>query len=297
MTISEEKKTKILELYNNGVNKKDIAKLEEVSYPTIRNVLNDNNKEQKKGELKEKNEVIEKKLSEIFNYENYTEKCVLDLIFNLKRIANETGSELGDFIESIELIFDKYHKKTENPVKLFNFLLEISENMNVITDHIDVNVLITVIDKFVNREIEMEQAEEFIADIEAKAELANNNTKELWDENQERIKSAKRKARSEIELKSDELLKNAKAELKEYREKIDKAKRESELLTTFKTQISEHIEMVEKENHDLKKALEQTEKIKQENLAFDMVFNKLRLIFPEEIKSIIAEVNIEASKS
>ena len=125
MTISEEKKERIIELFEKGLNKKEISRSTQVSYPTIKNILNKNNTEQNQKEITERDEFVKKKLGEIFTYENYTEEAILDLIFNLKRIAEVSGSELGQFIEDIEFIFDKCHKYSEAPIKLFNYIVDI----------------------------------------------------------------------------------------------------------------------------------------------------------------------------
>ncbi|TKJ26789.1 MAG: hypothetical protein CEE42_04220 [Promethearchaeota archaeon Loki_b31] len=73
MTISEEKKAKILELYNKGVSKKDIARLEGISYPSIRNILKEGDTEQIQ---ERKKKIVEEKLIEIFRYEGYPEESI-----------------------------------------------------------------------------------------------------------------------------------------------------------------------------------------------------------------------------
>ena len=170
MTISIEKKNKIIELREKGLNKKEISRATQVSFPTIKNILDDNEIKQNQDLLNERNEVLVKKLSEIFNYENCTEESVLDLIFNLKRIANDSGMELGEFVEDIEFIFDKIHKHTENPIKLFNFIVDISNSLSLLFNSIEPEPFLEIIQDYYESGLNLNEAKESIIEIEEKAE-------------------------------------------------------------------------------------------------------------------------------
>ncbi len=259
MTITEEQKSKIIELYQKGVSKKDIQKLEMVSYPSIRNILNENDINDKPERLQEKAEKTEKTLSEIFEYENCTEEAVLDLIYNLRRIAKESGSELGDFIEDIEFIFNKYHKITENPVKLFNFLLDISENLSLIYDNIEPETFLEIVELYYDKGLQIREVDEYMIENDAKAERILKNVKEELDKYQDKINNA------QIELQkltSSKAIWTAKLLEEPNKEKLQKAIKENNELQNLAQLITEKAQMLNSENQELKKMLEKTDKEK-----------------------------------
>jgi len=277
MTISEEKKLKILTLYKKGVSKKDISILEKVSYPSIRSILSSDDIEEIQ---EEKKEIVVKKLTEIFTYENRAEETMVNLIFGLKRIGEKSGKDLGDFVEDLVYIFDCYDKITEDTIKLFVFLLEISRNMTVIADHIEPLILIDYIDNFIDREVDMEDAEKYVAEIKEEAE-------NVWNETQKRIENVKRKAINEIEVKSETLLTNSKEEYAEYQEKINRAKEELTDLILNKIFLNNRNEKVKKENQELKKTLKESD---EKKTLLEKAFKKLGAIFPQEAETIIQEI-------
>lgn len=283
MTISNEKKEKIIELFDNGVNKKDIAKLEEVSYPTIRDILNGNNSEQKQ-EIKEDNKIIEKKLSEIFNYENYTEKSVLDLLFNLRRIGENYGKDLGGFVEDINFVFDKYNKYTDNPIKLLNFLLDVSENLSLIYDCIEPDKFLTMVERYNERDIFINDTETYIRNeiipvldgyIERKEFLKNEII--LMQEKLSQITSMEA-------IMMVKLLENP------TEEKLEKANDKiKELNVSLREIVNEGLQY-KKENLDSKLEFENA---KKENIVLKMIFERIMKVFPTETKSIISEIENE----
>jgi len=179
MTISEEKKAKILELYNKGVNKKDIARLEKISYPSIRNILKEGDAEQIQ---ERKKEIVEKKLIEIFEYEDYTEESMINLVFNLKRIGEIFGRDLGQFIEDIEFMFDIYQKRTEKPIRMLDFLLDICDNLTLIYDVIEPEAFLKAIEDYCKQATYLNDIETHISEIKQKSnELVDSKAIELRD--------------------------------------------------------------------------------------------------------------------
>ena len=287
MTITEEQKQKIISLYQKGINKKDISRITTVSYPSVRRILDESEINDDSGNLQEKAEQTKKTLTEIFNYENYTEESVLELVYNLKRIAKESGKDLGAFVEDLSYIFDMYYKHSPNPIKLFDFLLGISEHLSLIYDNIEPKAFNEIVELYYNKGIFIKDADEYLADIEEKTDLLLANSKEIWDDCQKRIENAKKKAISEVESKSETLLKNSKQDLKEYQKKIDNAQKELASLILNQAVV---INRDKTENQALKEILEQTDK---ENSLLKIILQRITAVFPNEIESIWSEIQNE----
>ena len=211
----------------------------------------------------------------------------MNLVFNLKRIAHETGSKLGDFIQDIETIFDKYHKITEDPVKLFNFIIEISECLNVITDHIEMEELINTIDNFYNREIEMEESESFLAESETKAEIILENAKKEYQDYNKKIDNAQQYLN---QLTSQNNIWLAKLLQDPNKEKLQESLNKITKLQNYILIINEKAQMLESENQEFKKMLEQNNK---EKLLLEKAFERIGKIFPQEMRSIVSEIENE----
>lgn len=283
MTISDEKKQKILTLYQKGVSKKDISRLENVSYPSIRSILNRDEIEEIQ---EEKKEIVVKKLIEIFRYEGYPEETIVNLIFNLKRIGEKAGKDLGEFVEDLEYILDCYNERTENFKLIFVFLLELATHFSIITDHIEAGVLINYIDNFIEREVDMEESEKYVAEI--KEEAVN-----VWNETQKRIEDAKKEAMSEVESKSKTILKNSKEEYAEYQGKIKNAKKELASLRAIGSLIRKTLEKLEKENQNLRKMLKESDEKKS---LLEEAFKRIEAIFPMETETIVKEIIKESQE-
>lgn len=287
MTISEEKKTKILDLYNKGISKKDISRLEEVSYPSIRSILEGGDTEQIK---KEKKRVIERKLTAIFNYEDYTDETVVNLIFNLKRIGMVSGRDLGQFIEDIEVVFDAYHKITENPIKLFDFLLDVSNELALITDHITAEVFFNFINEYIERARYLNELEAYISEQKQNYnELFDVKTIELKDLNDQIFRTQEK-----LDLFKTFEYKTTKAFMENLsEEKLKKALEriaELELDNQFLTEKSFILE------NETKQPDKKNEIIKRENLLYRTLFEKIKDKYPNELKKIVNEIDVENNK-
>ena len=281
MTISEGKKINIISLYNKGVNKKDIARIEEVSYPSIRTILSENNTEQIQEKVKEKNEIVVKKLSEIFTCENCTEQAILELIYNLRKIASDTNRELGELIEDVSFLFEKYNKYSENPVKLFDFLMDVSNNFSLILDNIEPEQFFKVVEGYYERGIYLNDTETYIKEeiipslddyIERKKELGNEIIEMQKELN--KITSARTLMLSKLLQQPN-------------KQKLQKALENNNELQIFAQKLAEKAQMLISENQAFKKMLE---KINKENSLLIEAFQRINLIYPEEVKKIISEI-------
>ncbi len=270
MTITDEKKTKIIELFQNGVSKKDIARIENISYPTIRDILNKNDIEGVQDEKRERDEDTKRKLSEIFKYEDYTEESVLELIYNLIRIGKMCGRDLGEFIEDIELIFDQYCKISENPIQLFDFLMDISREMNFITDSFGVEILIEVIDSFMEQHIFLKTLQEKYHSIEEFKKIK----KEEHEQEQERNKKL-----------FDDLVRMSKKVKEMNQDTSNVMIRMGNIITTQKAYYKKKL-----------KNLIRPKKIKELQLeiyALNQVIMDFDQRFPKEVEQYIKEIKIE----
>ena len=233
-----------------------------------------------------------KLLTKQFDLEGYDfQDEIAPTIYLLKAQANEIDITLYDYLRDISNTMNKFLRITCKPEWFYYVFCEIANKFSLITEHIDENKIMEAIDNFYNREVEIENAEAFINDIEAKAELSLANTKEMWNDYQKRIESAKKEAIKEVESKSETLLKNCKEEYDQYQQKIDNSKKESDSLISG-TQIIEYMEMVKNENQDLKKALE---KLNHDTLslikAFKLVKEKNSLL-KKEVEQANQEITL-----
>ena len=179
MTISEEKKAKIFELYEKGLSKKEISRTVQISYTSIRSILKEGDTEQIQ---ERKKKIVEEKLIEIFRYEGYPEETIVNLVFNLKRIGETSGRDLGQFTEDLEHILDIYHKHNDNPIKLFDFFLDVSDNLTLILDHITPEALLKAVDIYIEHLLYLNEIEAKISEIKQKSnEFVDSKARELED--------------------------------------------------------------------------------------------------------------------
>ncbi|KKM04508.1 hypothetical protein LCGC14_1763550, partial [marine sediment metagenome] len=272
---------------------KQTAKLLEISESSVKRYSSDN--QEKDNEFDEK---TGKLLTKQFDLEGYDfQDEIAPLVYKLKNQANEINITLYDYLNDISSNMSKFLRLTENPERFYYIFCELSKNLSVITEHIEAEKLIEAIDNFYNREIEMEEAENFIAEIEEKAELLLENVKEEYNEYKKKINNVQNELKTII---STEGLMMQKILQKPDKEKLQNAEIKINNLAVKLQIIAENALMIENKNKDLKSENQNLKKmlnqIKQENLALDMVFDKIKLIFPEEIKSIVAEVSSESQK-
>lgn len=269
ITISEEKKEKIIELFQNGVNKKDITKVVDVSYPSIRNILRESGIEGVQDEQKERTKVVEKKLSDIFKYEDYTEEGVLELIYNLIRVGKICGRDLGEFISDIELIFDQYCKISDNPIKLFDFLMDISREMNFVRDSFDMGKLLELIGSFMEQHIFLEQLRE------------EYNSIEEFKERKEELE----RERKETNARFDDLIRISK-NMKETNQKL------SDIIIRTGNTITNQKAYYKKKLGKLIRP-KKIKKLKLEIYTLNQVIMDFDQRFPKEVKQYIEEIKIE----
>lgn len=272
MTISDEQKLKILTFYQKGVSKKDIARIEGVSYPTIRNIISNNEIEEIQDKNEERSEIVEKTLSEIFKYEDYTEGSVLELIYNLKRIGKMSNRDLGAFIEDIEVIFDRYYKLTNNTIKLFDFFMDISNNMSFITDSFDIEKLLELIEDFIDQQIFLEELRK-----------EYNSIREFKEAKEQEIEDIK----VENDSQFDKLVKIAN-QYKEINQQLSDV--DIRMLNVIINQKAYYKRKLEKRMHRKK-----IKELINENYALKQVFQEFEEKYPNEVRQYIETIKNEQS--
>lgn len=284
MTISEEKKAKIFELYEKGLSKKEISRTVQISYTSIQSIL-------KKGDTEQiqerKKEIVEEKLIEIFRYEGYTEETIVNLVFNLKRIGENYGRDLGQFIEDLEYILDIYQKNSDNPIKLFDFFLDVSDNQALICDHIEPEALLKAVDIYIEHLLYLNEIEAKISEIKQKSnELVDSKAIELRDLDRQ-IEEYRTKTIEMYGGYSTAIEKFLnKPELKEAKKKIAVLQLGNQILIK-KCLIAET---------ELKKTDKEKEEAERENLLYKTLIEKLKKKYPKELNETIKEVDVKNDK-
>lgn len=312
MTISHERKEKIIELFLNGVSKKDIARIENITYPIIRNILTESDTKQNQDDVNEKKEVLTKTLTDVFNYENYTEESVIDLVFNLKRIAQISGNDLGDFVEALSFVFDKIHKHTDNPIKLFNFIVDISNYLSLLHDVVKPEAFLEVVELYYDRGILFEEVNNLNIKIHENTNILIKNYKNEYADLVEKTKEVQEKydllcsshsttlKKLEKEGVTHKKLKKSEEELKITEEKL-------KILQNYAYKLGEKAKEIDMENQELKIKLEQTDKenditkqdnsliknLKRENMVMEMVLKEFSVNFPVEFEMVVNKVKNE----
>ncbi|GAH86721.1 unnamed protein product, partial [marine sediment metagenome] len=113
------------------------------------------------------------------------------LVYSLKIQANEIGVDLFDYLTDVSNIMSGFLRITCKPVWFYFTFCELANSLSVITDHIDAIKLMETVDNWFNREIGIEEAEEFLNEINEKTETLIENANEehsYWEERTNKLK-------------------------------------------------------------------------------------------------------------
>lgn len=286
--LDDKEKTRIRELRESGNTIAETAKAVGRSESTVKKYTSEDYEKDNEIDGKTAKALTDQMIEEGYDFENE----IKPLVYSLKLQASEIDITLYDYLNDISNIMNKFLRITNNPEWFYYVFCELAINsFPVFTDLIEANDLINAFNNFYNREIEMENAETFITDIETKAETLLNETKaELTDLNNQ-INEAQKERTKIASLNSIILMKMLGAPNKERLKMSEENLKNMENQLT-KLQITNQI-LIEK-----CKLLEKTDKdneiIKQDNTMFNMVYNKLYKLFPNEIDVIIQEISNES---
>lgn len=291
--LEEKQIKKIRELREKEITVKDIAKAVGVSESSVKKYLSDDYEKDNK-----KDEKTGKTLTDLMIEELDFEDGVIPLVYKLKNQANEIDVNLFDYLTDISNTMSKFLRITCKPEWFYYVFMEIANNLAVIiTNNIDANDLMNAIDNWYNRELELEQAEIYLLETQEKAETIINNIKEEQTFFEEECKNKIKEleiSNNTIETKAERLLNNTKEELKELKEEIDNAIKTRENLTTLNTTIIKKIqEKINLQKTEGSKADKENQELKQQLSAFNIVFDKISKLFPNEIAVIIQEIDNE----
>jgi len=254
--IEDAKKDQIEKMRESGLTIKQIAKALEIGESSVQRYSSST--PDKDNELDEK---ISNDMTKIMLLEGYDfEGGIKPLIYALKDEVNEMNITLWSHIYDIKNNTKTFLRITDNPMRLYYIFMVFASNLNLITDHINPEDFIDMVDNFCEREVGMEEAEEYIAEIKETAKLIMTKTEEKWDETKKKIENAKKEAMKDVESKSKTLLKNSKEEYAEYQKKIDNAKKELTLLHQISPLIIRTLETLGNENQELTKMLKESDK-------------------------------------
>lgn len=311
--IEEAKKTKIGELREEGISVREIANTLNISESTVKRYSSDNY--EKDNELDEK---ISNEMTKIMLLEGYDfEDEIKPIIYALKDEVNEMDITLWNHINDIKNNTKMFLRLTDNPIRLYYIFMLFASNLNLITDHIEPENLINAVDNFIDREVSMEDAENYI-------DTWSIIRQEEYDKLGEKILNAKEeyiKGQEEFnELvkkisRGKEVVKNL-ALRKEYWNKklLENPSGEEQLQNALKTNTGLQVlvqkfeigyKMLEAENQELRKSVQESEekiqkitqqtptllkefdRVKQENSILEKAFEQFYHQYPEETKNII----------
>lgn len=285
--LDEKQIKEIIELRGKGLTVKQTAKALEISESTVKKYSS--NDYEKNNEIDEK---TGKSLSNQMIEEEYDfEDDIKPLVYKLKLQANELNITLHDYLNDISNNMDKFLKITTMPERFYYLFCELCNNLNTITEHIEANDLMNAIDNFYDREIKMENAEAFINEIETKAERIVNELKEEVIDLNSQIKEHRQSLEALTSVRT--IMVNKLLE-RPNEEKLQEALENFKSLQIHAQNLENSNKQIEMGKQLLLKKLELTDKenqeIKQEISAFNLVFEKLNKVFPQQINDIVQEI-------
>lgn len=280
--LDEKQINKLREMRGKNLTVKETANALGISESSVKKYTSDNY------ELDEK---AGRSLTKIMKEEGYDfADDIKPLVYKLKSQANEIGVDLYDYLTDVSNIMSAFLRITDKPAWFYLVFCELANSLSVITEQIDAMKLIEAVENWFNREIEIEEAEEFLTEIKTLIENADEEyecCQEKTDKLKKEIESLtsiqeSEKFIRENEAKAELLLKNTKEEYNQWQEKINEAQESLRKITLAQNIITKEIVESSDKNNDT---------IKKENILLKQVLEKISLIFPEEIKVIIQEIS------
>lgn len=284
--IEEAQIKRLRELRENGLTIKETAKAVGISESTVKKYTSDDYERDNEIDGKTGKTLTDQMIEEEYDFADE----IKPLVYSLKIQANEIDITLYDYLNDISNTMNKFLRITDTPQWFYYVFCELAKILSLINDHIDASDFMEAIDNFYNREIEMEASENFITEIEEKAERLVNNAKEEYNDWQEKINEAQKSYESITSLKSIILKKMMDDPILE-KLKIAKGRLEITEKGMKKLQMT-NIILIEK-CKSLEQADINNEIIRQDNIMFNMVYEKLYKLFPQEIDTIIQEIENE----
>jgi len=176
--IDDKTKERVLELHEQGLNKKEIAGSCEISYSSVGRILNESEDYEPELDYQKDSELgvvlTNQFLDEGYDLENEVKRLTYELIV----LSGDFKMTSFDFLKDQIAIVKRYVKLEGDAIKKYDFFWDISNNMDLITDNYDVSKLCKLIDNFIDREIYLEDLESKIEEVENEYEESKDRTKE-----------------------------------------------------------------------------------------------------------------------
>ena len=235
--LDENQINKLRKMREKGLTVKETANALGISESSVKKYTSD--------DYERENEFDEKagnSLTKQFDLEGYDfQDEIVPLIYKLKGQSNEIGVDLYDYLKDIANTMNKFLRITNKPEWFYYCFCELAKNYSLITDHIDATKFMEAIDNFYNRELNMEESEVFLTEIETKTESLIKNAKEEYKYYQEKTNELKK------EIESLSLIQESVKDLNKNEAKAEKLlKNTKEEYKQWQERIDEAQESLEK---------------------------------------------------
>lgn len=284
MTLDEKKVERIRELKERGdISNEEIANAVKVALSSVKKYTS-NDYEQDKIDEKTGNTLTEQMIEEGYDFTDE----VKPLVYKLKIQANEIDITLYDYLNDISNTMNKFLRITDNPERLYYIFCQISQNLSVLTDHIEAEDLINAVNLFYDREIEFEQIEAFILEQKQKSnELVDGKAIELRDLDRQ-IEAYQESLTQITNLHTQTVIKIIedpnRGKLKLSEERVESMENQIKELQMTNTILIEKGKLLQEADED-------NEITRQENIKARLIFERLENIFPQDVKNIIREID------
>ncbi len=261
--IDEKNQTRIIELREGGATIRETAKALDISESTVQRHSGNYNNDIKSGITSNKtNPLKDDWMVRLFGDDWNDNNELMQLFFDLNRLASETNLDLEAFLVKIEFMICQYYRYSDKPLKLYDFSLNVASSMTFISDTFDMELFINKVEAFIDKTIFLDKLDEVITGkMENLEEL-----KEKINKAQERFGSL------------------TKAETIFMKKLLDNpAERKLENVVRINQNLQILIQKIAKEGL----------LYKTKNLILNSVFERFQKNFPEEVKSIVEEITNE----
>lgn len=175
--IEETKKDQIIFMREKGLTISQIAKALEVSETSVKKYSSGNPDKDNEDLIisKRKNPLKDDWMIRLFGNDWNDNNELMQLFFNLNRLAIETDRDLDEFLVKIEFMIRQYHRYSDTPLKLYDFSLNIASIMTFISETFDMGLFVSKVENFIDKSIFLDKLNEVIS--ERKQEKADLDEK------------------------------------------------------------------------------------------------------------------------
>lgn len=180
--IDNKTKERVLELHEQGLNKKEIAGSCKISYSSVGRILNESEDYEPELDYQKDSELgvvlTNQFLDEGYDLENEAKRLMYELIV----LSGNFKITSFDYLKDQIAIVKRYQQLEGDPLKIYDFNWDISHNMDLIADSFDVKTYFKLIENFIDREIYLEDLESKIEEVENEYEESKDKVKKSKEE-------------------------------------------------------------------------------------------------------------------